>query len=79
MKKALSEALVAGNRRTSSRRGLLSDEKMFSSVYGYLADARGSLDRASRRGGAKASRALFYLDDDAHVGDALAALAGRAA
>ena len=53
------------------------DEKMFSSVYSHLADA----PTAERNQaytvtvGKKASRALFYLNDHAHVIDALAKLA----
>ena len=83
VKKALSEALSRGEPPdfVLCVGDSLSDEKMFSSVYSYLADApRAPLDRAFTVAvGRKASRALFYLDDDAHVGDALAALAGRAA
>jgi len=55
------------------------DEKMFSSVYSYLADAPASEGSAfTVTVGRKASRARFYLKDPAHVGDALAALAGAA-
>lgn len=83
VKKALTEALGRGEPPdfVLCVGDALSDEKMFSSVYSYLADApRAPLDRAFTVAvGRKASRALFYLDDDAHVGDTLAALAGRAA
>ncbi|EGB02109.1 hypothetical protein AURANDRAFT_9201, partial [Aureococcus anophagefferens] len=53
------------------------DEKMFSSVYSHLADAPTAEHNQAYTVtvGKKASKALFYLNDHAHVIDALAKLA----
>jgi len=53
------------------------DEKMFSSLYSHLADATALPDARcfTVTVGKKASRALFYVEDEARVADALTALA----
>ena len=60
------------------------DEKMFSSVYSYLADAPTTPDTENNQAytvtvGKKASKALFYLNDHTHVVSTLTKLAAACA